>query len=138
MPGQALIVDENGEPRIEQVLEPKERKACSFERIYFSRGNDYDIYRERQALGGRLAAQVLTSINYEWGNTVFSFIPNTSETAFYGLMSALRTLRRDEVKAAILEASRDGKLTEELLDDLILRNWPRGEKVVDANGEWTL
>jgi amidophosphoribosyltransferase len=112
---------------------PTPRPSCPFERIYISPRTDYDIYRERQALGGQLAAQVLTSINYEWGNTIFSFIPNTSETAFYGLMSALRSLRRDEVKAAILHASREGKLTEELLDDLILRNWPRGEKVVSKD-----
>ncbi len=92
-----------------------------------------DIYRERQALGGQLATQVLQAIKHEWGNTVFSFIPNTAETAFYGLMSALRTQRRDEVKAAILKASREGKLDEALLDDLILRNWPRGEKVVSKD-----
>jgi amidophosphoribosyltransferase len=112
---------------------PMPRASCSFERIYFSRGNDIDIYRERQALGGELAAPVLKLIGHEWSNTVFSFIPNTSETAFYGLMSTLRALRRDEVKAAILRASSEGKLTEALLDDLILRNWPRGEKVVSKD-----
>jgi amidophosphoribosyltransferase len=109
------------------------RASCSFERIYFSRGNDVDIYRERQALGGRLAGQVLKAVNHEWADTVFSFIPNTSEVAYYGLMSALRSLRRDEVKAAILEANREGRLTESLLDELILRNWPRGEKVVSKD-----
>lgn len=132
-PGNVVVVKKRGDITSSRFTAPMPRASCSFERIYFSRGNDFDIYRERQALGGQLARQVLTSIDYDWGKTVFSFIPNTSETAFYGLMSALRTLRRDEVKTAILEASRDGKLTEELLDDLILRNWPRGEKVVSKD-----
>jgi amidophosphoribosyltransferase len=86
MPGQALIVFENGEVKIEQVLEPKERKACSFERIYFSRGSDEKIYRERSNLGYNLSKQVLDSIDYDLKNTIFSFIPNTAEVAFYGLI----------------------------------------------------
>jgi amidophosphoribosyltransferase len=132
-PGHAVVIKKRGIAVSSAFTAPLPRTACSFERIYFSRGNDIDIYRERQALGGQLAPHVLKSVGYDWGNTVFSFIPNTSETAFYGLMSALRTLRRDEVKAAIMDASRDGKLTETLLDDLILRNWPRGEKVVSKD-----
>jgi amidophosphoribosyltransferase len=86
MPGQALIVAENGDVQIEQVLEPKERKACSFERIYFSRGSDEKIYRERSNLGYYLSKQVLDSIAYDLKNTIFSFIPNTAEVAFYGLI----------------------------------------------------
>jgi amidophosphoribosyltransferase len=86
LPGQALIVLENGEVKIEQVLEPKERKACSFERIYFSRGSDEKIYRERQALGHHLSKQVLESVDFDLKNTIFSFIPNTAEVAFYGLI----------------------------------------------------
>ena len=132
-PGHAVVIKKRGTVHSAAFTAPLPRASCSFERIYFSRGNDVDIYRERQALGGRLTLQVLAAINYEWGNTVFSFIPNTSETAFYGLMSALRTMRRDEVKAAVLKASREGTLTEDLLDDLILRNWPRGEKVVSKD-----
>jgi amidophosphoribosyltransferase len=132
-PGHAVVIKKRGEVSSARFTAPLARASCSFERIYFSRGNDIDIYRERQALGGQLAAPVLKSIGYEWGNTVFSFIPNTSETAFYGLMSSLRTLRRDEVKAAILKASKEGTLTEGMLDDLILRNWPRGEKVVSKD-----
>jgi amidophosphoribosyltransferase len=89
MPGQALIVDENGKPRIEQILEPKERKACSFERIYFSRGSDEKIYKERSALGYNLTAQILNAIDHDLKHTIFSFIPNTAEVAFYGLMSGL-------------------------------------------------
>jgi amidophosphoribosyltransferase len=85
MPGQALIVDENGEYRIEQILEPKERRACSFERIYFSRGNDEKIYKERIRLGYNLSEQVLNAIEHDLRNTIFSFIPNTAEVAFFGL-----------------------------------------------------
>src|SRR5215211_1764190 len=99
-------------PGVTSFTSPLPRASCSFERIYFSRGNDIDIYRERQALGGQLAPQILKSIDYDWDNTVFSFIPNTSETAFYGLMQSLRTMRRDEVKAAIMKAANEGKLTE--------------------------
>ena len=132
-PGHVVVIKRRGTVTSSPFTAPLPRASCSFERIYFSRGNDVDIYRERQALGGQLAPQILKSINYDWGNTVFSFIPNTSETAFYGLMSALRAQRRDEVKTAILDASRQGKLTEQLVDDLILRNWPRGEKVVSKD-----
>lgn len=86
MPGQALIVLENGDIKIEQLLEAKERKACSFERIYFSRGSDEKIYNERKALGYHLSRQVLEAINFDLKNTIFSFIPNTAEVAFYGLV----------------------------------------------------
>lgn len=86
MPGHALVVLENGEVTIEQVLEPKERKACSFERIYFSRGSDEKIYRERSQLGYNLSKQVLDKIEYDLKNSIFSFIPNTAEVAFYGLI----------------------------------------------------
>jgi amidophosphoribosyltransferase len=85
-PGCALIVNENGEVSIEKVTEPKERKACSFERIYFSRGSDEKIYKERSALGYNLSKPLLESINYDLKNTIFSFIPNTAEVAFYGLV----------------------------------------------------
>ncbi len=86
MPGQALIVDADGNYNIEQIVEPKERKACSFERIYFSRGSDEKIYQERMALGYNLSDVILKVIKYDLKNTIFSFIPNTAETAFYGLL----------------------------------------------------
>jgi amidophosphoribosyltransferase len=86
MPGQAMIVNKAGEIEIAQILEPKERKACSFERIYFSRGSDEKIYNERKALGYHLSKQVLEAIDYDLKNTIFSFIPNTAEVAFYGLI----------------------------------------------------
>ena len=89
MPGQALIVHADGNYIIEQIIEPKERRACSFERIYFSRGNDEKIYRERTALGYHLREAVLKSINNDLKNTIFSFIPNTAEIAFYGLLKGM-------------------------------------------------
>jgi amidophosphoribosyltransferase len=132
-PGHVVVIKRRGVIS-EQPFTPALPKAsCSFERIYFSRGNDVDIYRERQALGGGLAPQVIKAIDHNWSDTVFSFVPNTAEVAYYGLMSALRTLRRGEVKAAILKASAEGRLTEPMLDELILRNWPRGEKVVSKD-----
>jgi amidophosphoribosyltransferase len=89
MPGQALIINPEGEYRIEQVLEPKERRACSFERIYFSRGSDEKIYRERIMLGHKLSKRILEHIDYDLKNTIFSYIPNTAEVAFYGLVKGM-------------------------------------------------
>jgi amidophosphoribosyltransferase len=86
MPANALLVDANGNFSVQQIIEPKERKACSFERIYFSRGGDEKIYRERNALGYHLSEAVLKAVNYDLKNTIFSFIPNTAEIAFYGLL----------------------------------------------------
>ena len=132
-PGHVVTIKKRGELKSTRFVDALPRASCSFERIYFSRGNDLDIYAERKALGAQLADQVLRSVGNDWANTVFSFIPNTAEVAYYGLMSALRERRRDEVKSAILKASQAGELTEALLDDLILRNWPRGEKVVSKD-----
>ncbi len=89
MPGQALIVNASGELEIEQIVPAKERRACSFERIYFSRGSDEKIYRERIALGYHLSEQVLNAIDHDLKHTIFSFIPNTAETAFYGLLKGM-------------------------------------------------
>lgn len=89
MPGQALIVSETGEIEVAQIMEPRERKACSFERIYFSRGSDEKIYKERKALGYNLSESVLNAIDHDLKNTIFSFIPNTAETAFYGLLKGM-------------------------------------------------
>ena len=132
-PGHVMVIKKRGALTCTRFVDPLPKASCSFERIYFSRGNDLDIYRERKALGAGLADQLLKSVGHDWANTVFSFVPNTAEVAYYGLMSALRVRRRSEVKASILEAVRDGKLTEELLDELVLRNWPHGEKVVSKD-----
>ena len=89
MPGCALIIDDKGKHTIEQIIEPKERRACSFERIYFSRGSDEKIYRERIALGNHLSKRVLDRIEKDLKNTIFSYIPNTAEVAFYGLVKGM-------------------------------------------------
>ncbi|MEN9696892.1 MAG: hypothetical protein RLZ56_313 [Bacteroidota bacterium] len=89
MPGTALIVDDKGDYKIEQILTPKERRACSFERIYFSRGSDEKIYRERIALGNHLSKIVLDRIEKDLKHTIFSYIPNTAEVAFYGLVKGM-------------------------------------------------
>ena len=86
MPGFGLLVDADGNYKVEQIMEAKARKACSFERIYFSRGSDEKIYKERKALGRYLSEPVLKAVDYDLRNTIFSFIPNTAETAFYGLV----------------------------------------------------
>jgi amidophosphoribosyltransferase len=88
-PGHAMIVRKDGSLSIDEIRTPLERKACSFERIYFSRGNDAEIYQERQELGRRLIPTILKSVNYDLDNTVFSFIPNTAETAWYGLIKGV-------------------------------------------------
>jgi len=85
----ALIVDDHGKYTIEQIIAPKERRACSFERIYFSRGSDEKIYRERIALGNHLSVRVLDRIEKDLKNTIFSYIPNTAEVAFYGLVKGM-------------------------------------------------
>jgi amidophosphoribosyltransferase len=88
-PGCALIAKADGSVSEEQILEPKQKRACSFERIYFSRGNDREIYQERTALGYHLSEKVLQAIDFDLKNTIFSFIPNTAEIAFYGLVKGL-------------------------------------------------
>ena len=89
--GQALIVRKNGESHLEQIMPARQLSACSFERIYFSRGSDRDIYRERKRLGEQLTAPILKAIDGDTEHTVFSFIPNTAEVAFYGMMEGLRS-----------------------------------------------
>tara|TARA_Y100001933_G_scaffold52449_1_gene51477 strand:- start:9818 stop:11584 length:1767 start_codon:yes stop_codon:yes gene_type:complete len=98
--GNALIVDKSGNYKIEEFIEPKENKACSFERIYFSRGNDPEIYNERKKLGKLLLPQVFESINNDLKNTIFSYIPNTSETCFYGMIDGIKdylTAKKKEI-----------------------------------------
>lgn len=128
-PGHVITIKNTGALRVTRFAEERPAAPCSFERIYFSRGNDPDIYRERKNLGAALVPKILESIGRDLGNTIFNFVPNTAETAYYGMMSGLREHRRQEVKAAILDASENGGLSAEVLDDLVLRNWPRGEKI---------
>ncbi len=97
-PGHALIMKVNGETKIREVKAPGEELQCSFERIYFSRGSDKDIYNERKELGNSLAPRVMQELNHDYNNTIFSFIPNTAETAFYGLVKGVEN-SLDAVKA---------------------------------------
>ncbi|BET68393.1 amidophosphoribosyltransferase [Opitutales bacterium ASA1] len=127
--GHVMVIKRDGRIVCEPFTETRPRSSCSFERIYFSRGNDPDIYRERRALGAGLATQVLDAVEHDLERTVFSFIPNTAETAYEGLLEELRRRRRAEVKQSILDASRDGTLDEALLDRIVLHNWPRSAKI---------
>lgn len=88
-PGQAILVNKKGKMRLEQINTPKVKRACSFERIYFSRGSDVDIYKERKEMGHRLVDQILKSVNNDVEHSVFSYIPNTAEVAFYGLLEGM-------------------------------------------------
>jgi amidophosphoribosyltransferase len=119
MPGMALIVKADGNYSVEKILEPKERRACSFERIYFSRGSDEKIYRERIALGYNLTEQILTAVNHDLKNTIFSFIPNTAEVAFYGLWKGMDDYLKKVVIQRILSWGND--VTEEKLSAMINR-----------------
>lgn len=126
MPGKALIIDADGNYTIEQVLEPKERKACSFERIYFSRGSDEKIYRERIALGYHLSKGVLDAVNYDLKNTIFSYIPNTAEVAYFGLCKGMEDYLNQTKVERILSWGND--VTEEKLQSIINRKI-RQEKI---------
>jgi amidophosphoribosyltransferase len=125
-PGHAIITKLDGEVSIKQILEPLERKACSFERIYFSRGSDAEIYKERKMLGRLLMPEVLNSIDHDTINTVFSFIPNTAETSFLGMVEAAQDELNKQKNEAIL--SEKDTLTDERLQE-ILAHKLRTEKV---------
>ncbi|MDQ3109852.1 MAG: class II glutamine amidotransferase [Bacteroidota bacterium] len=124
-PGCALIIKKNGEYGEKQVRTPKEKKSCSFERIYFSRGNDKDIYEERKSLGRQLTAGVLKSVDFDLKNSVFSFIPNTAEVAFYGLVDGLHSYLNTIKKHKILTM---GNVADPELSE-ILNMQPRIEKI---------
>ena len=127
-PGCALTVDRDGSWRVEQILRPGAPLKCSFERIYFSRGSDADIYKERKALGGELARPVLRAIDGDLDNAVFSFIPNTAETAFYGMTEGLEDLLIHRKIEEIERMQADGTFTPERAE-AILRKRVRREKV---------
>ncbi len=124
-PGHALIINKNGEYGQHQVLQPLEKTSCSFERIYFSRGTDPQIYKERKQLGRLLVPQILKAINFDLKNTVFSYIPNTAETAFLGMMAGIEDYLISKQKEIILE----GKPSVDSLEE-ILSFRPRIEKIV--------
>ena len=123
--GQALVIRNNGEVQLQQIVEPKALKACSFERIYFSRGSDVDIYKERKHLGRNLVTPILKAIDYDIQHTVFSFIPNTAEVAYFGMQEGLEDYLNEKKKEAISNSSK--LFSEEL--ELILSMRVRCEKV---------
>lgn len=127
--GHVVSIKNTGELTVERFAEKRPLTPCSFERIYFSRGNDPEIYSERKELGRLLSKPILKAINYNFRDTVFSFIPNTADVAYHGMMGGLREYQRGAVKAEVQKALADGDLNEEKIDDLILHNWPRGEKI---------
>lgn len=126
-PGEALIVKRNGTIKTSQIQEPKEEiTPCSFERIYFSRGSDYDIYRERKKLGELLIPKIVETIDGDFDNTVFSFIPNTAEVAYFGMLEGLEKYFNHQKAIELVE--KQGQLTSEEVD-AILSKTVRAEKV---------
>ena len=116
-PGNALIIKKNGSTSIDQILEPTVKKACSFERIYFSRGSDAEIYQERKKLGKLILPSVLKAIDQDTDNTVFSYIPNTAETSFYGLVEAAQDFLNQRKNDYILKNR--NTLTAQTLQELL-------------------
>ena len=124
-PGKALIINKSGDFEQKTFIQPLEKRACSFERIYFSRGTDPDIYRERKMLGKLLVPQILKSIDFDLKNTVFSYIPNTAETAFLGMMEGIDEYVANMRKEVVLDEKPRLDSVEELLSFR-----PRTEKLV--------
>jgi len=127
-PGHALIINKDGSYSIEQFIEPRKKQSCSFERIYFSRGNDPDIYKERKKLGELLLPQVFNAIDNDLKNTIFSYIPNTSETCFYGMVDGIKNYLTSKKKEIFI----DKKFYEGSQEDLIYLK-TRIEKLVSKD-----
>lgn len=125
-PGHAIITKKSGVTQIKKILEPLERKACSFERIYFSRGSDAEIYQERKMLGRLLMPKVLEAIDNDTQNSVFSYIPNTAETSFFGMIESVEEHLNEKKTKSILAGG--GKLSAEKVTE-ILSEFPRIEKI---------
>jgi amidophosphoribosyltransferase len=126
-PGHALIIRRNGNVTMEKIVEPGERTACSFERIYFSRGNDVDIYQERKNLGEKVVPKILEAVEHDLDNTVSSFIPNTAEVCYYGMVKGLEAhLNRSKIER--IKGLGSNPSTDDI--ESILSERPRSEKVV--------
>jgi amidophosphoribosyltransferase len=125
-PGHAVIIKKNGRVSMEEIRTPQEKKSCSFERIYFSRGSDKDIYRERKKLGNLLTQDILRAIDHDIDGTVFSFIPNTAETAFYGMMAGIEDHMNAEKREVL---ARDASNLSAAQIDRIINRRPRIEKI---------
>lgn len=118
-PGSALIVSKNGHISVSDILGEQKNERCSFERIYFSRGSDADIYRERKELGRNLADKILKEVDYDLKHTVFSFIPNTAEVAFIGMTEGLEKYLDHQRAAKILEICKNGEIDEEQINQIM-------------------
>ncbi len=128
-PGHALMVRKDGSITTELINEPLDKKPCSFERIYFSRGTDLDIYRERKLLGRSLVKRVLKAVKGDLEHTVFSYIPNTAETAFYGLMEGLRDFRTQALREAMQRGAPEAEV------ERLLTLHPRIEKLMTKDAK---
>ena len=124
LPGHSLIIKKNGRTSMKEILPTRELKACSFERIYFSRGNDAEIYNERKALGKHLFPKVQQAVDNDFENTVFSFIPNTAETAFYGLIESVQSYLKQQAIATLKASPAEADF------EKLLNCTPRTEKVI--------
>lgn len=129
-PGHVLLIKKNGKHAVLPFIEKKEKKSCSFERIYFSRGSDKDIYVERKRLGLNLVDRVLKAVDYDFENTVFTYVPNTAEAAFYGMMEGLHNAY-NQIKAEKIIAS-EGKMSAEEINALLAKQ-PRIEKLANKD-----
>lgn len=127
-PGHALIIDHNANTRISHILPQAEKLSCSFERIYFSKGNDVEIYKERKMLGELLAEKVLQKVDYNFDETVFSYIPNTASTSFYGLIDGVNHKLETYKLNKLLELGKDGNSSQKV--EKILRLKTRREKIL--------
>ena len=126
-PGEAIVVKRNGNVGLHQILDKKEKiTPCSFERIYFSRGSDYDIYRERKKLGELLVPRIIEAIDDDFDNTVFSFIPNTAEVAYFGMLQGLEDHFNHKKALTLLE--KGNSLSKEEIDQILSKR-VRSEKV---------
>jgi amidophosphoribosyltransferase len=125
-PGHAVIIKKNGQVSSEEIITAGEKRSCSFERIYFSRGSDRDIYQERKKLGRLLTPYILEAIDYDVDNTVFSYIPNTAESAFYGMIQGIENHMNEEKVRLLLESN--GNLDAEKIEQIICHR-PRVEKI---------
>ena len=127
-PGQALVMNAEGKVSLSQIIPPKNKKACSFERIYFSRGSDHDIYEERKNLGEQLTERITQAIDGDVAHTVFSFIPNTAEVAYYGMVRGFIKQMNQQKIQQLLELTRNHQPTEEEIRE-IFSHYVRSEKV---------
>ena len=128
-PGNMITVKYDGSVTIKEYTKPLTPTPCCFEDVYTSRGNDPVIYRERKQLGANLTEKVVASLDENFSKAAITFIPNTAEVSYYGLLEGLRAYRRNKVTEAMLEAHRNGTMSAELIEELILRRWPRAEKI---------